>query len=434
MTYQEAIKKIDSLQRFGSQPGLERIRILLERMGNPQKNLQFVHVAGTNGKGSTCVCLSGILQAAGYKTGLFISPYVTSFTERMQINGKEIPREELSRLVEEYFPLVQQLEKEQCIITEFEFVTAIGFAWFVRNHCQVVVLEVGLGGRFDATNVIDSALVSVITSISLDHTAVLGDSIEKIAFEKSGILKPGGTCVCYGDQPRAAVQMIRITAEVMKNRMVMARPMDLMFVEASLQGTRLLWKNRLSILLPLLGEHQMQNAATVLSVVEELRRQKWQIPDSAIQAGFASASFPARMEVFSETPPVLLDGAHNPGGTAALAKAVKRYLPGKKCIGIMGMLRDKDVDTALRPLEAVLSKIYTVAPPSPRAMPAEELAQRWSRFRMSAQAEPSCGEALEKALQEAREKGTALLVCGSLYLAGEIRPLLLEKFPKKQTP
>lgn len=202
MTYEEAVQAIDSLETFrAAGPGLERMQTLLAKMGNPEKKLRYIHVAGTNGKGSTCVMLSEILKAAGYRTGLYISPHVVEFTERMQLNGEEIPREELVSLVEEYLPLALSLREGGCAITEFEFITAIAFAWFAQKGCDIVVLEVGMGGRFDATNVIPSALVSVICSISLDHTKILGDTVEKIAFEKAWILKEGGVCVCYGDQP-----------------------------------------------------------------------------------------------------------------------------------------------------------------------------------------------------------------------------------------
>lgn len=290
MTYEEAVHTVDSLQRFVRRPGLERIERLLAEMGNPHKALRFVHVAGTNGKGSVSEMIAKVLERAGYRTGLFISPHVTDFCERIQVNGIPIPHGDLTELVEEYLPLIRRLEASGIQVTEFEWITALGFEWFRRQDCQLVVLEVGLGGRFDATNIIDAPLVSVITSISLDHTAVLGDSIEQIAFEKSGIMKQGGICVCYPDQPRAALNMLKITAEVMKNRFVIAGLNDLMLVEASIDGTQLLWKNGIPVRVAMAGEHQMKNAATALSVIEELRGLGWQISDRAVQEGIAAVA------------------------------------------------------------------------------------------------------------------------------------------------
>ena len=431
MTYEEAVHTVDSLQRFVRRPGLERIERLLAEMGNPHKALRFVHVAGTNGKGSVSEMIAKVLERAGYRTGLFISPHVTDFCERIQVNGIPIPHGDLTELVEEYLPLIRRLEASGIQVTEFEWITALGFEWFRRQDCQLVVLEVGLGGRFDATNIIDAPLVSVITSISLDHTAVLGDSIEQIAFEKSGIMKQGGICVCYPDQPRAALNMLKITAEVMKNRFVIAGLNDLMLVEASIDGTQLLWKNGIPVRVAMAGEHQMKNAATALSVSEELRGLGWQISDRAVQEGIAAARLPARLEVLSRSPVVLLDGAHNPDGIRVLARAVKKQVTHKRIVGLTGMMRDKDVDSAVRELDGIFSSVVTVAPNGPRALPAEELAQYWEKRRIPAQPAANVEEGLRLAL--AKAGGEPLLICGSLYLAGDIRPLVFQELERKKT-
>ncbi|HIR47238.1 MAG TPA: bifunctional folylpolyglutamate synthase/dihydrofolate synthase [Candidatus Caccousia avicola] len=395
---------------------------LLARLGNPQKELKCVHVAGTNGKGSTCALLASILQRAGYRTGLYTSPHLTDFSERIRIDGEEIPHDEVVRLAQRVLTEAEACRAEGFPLTEFELITAMAFLWFREQGCAVCVLETGLGGRCDATNVIESPLLTVLTSISLDHTKILGDTIEQIAFEKSGILKQGVPCVCYPDLPRAAEGVIRMTAQVQSARLVVAPLKDLTFVDASLRGTRLLTERSMPLTLPLLGEHQMKNAAVVLACVKELRALGWEIPDSAVQEGFANVSFPARMEVLSETPPVLLDGAHNPDGTAALAKAVKKYVTKKRVIGVCGMMEDKNVREAVRKLDGVMEKVYTVAPDSPRAMSAQALAEEWERRRIDAVPVSSVQEALEKALEEGAQRG--VLVCGSLYLAGEARPLL----------
>ena len=422
MTYEETIAALDATPAFPGKPGLERMQQLLERLGNPHRGLRCVHVAGTNGKGSTCALLAGILSAAGYRTGLYTSPHLTDFAERIRVDGQEIPHGAVVRLAERVMAEAEHCRAAGAPLTEFELITAMAFLWFREQACEICVLETGLGGRCDATNVVEAPEATVVTSISLDHTKILGDTVEQIAFEKSGILKRGVPCVCYPDLPRAALGVIRMTAQVQGASLLVAPLKDLTFVDASLHGTRLLTETSLPLTLPLLGEHQMKNAAVVLACVKELRGRGWQISDEALQQGFASVSFPARMEVLSESPAVILDGAHNPEGTAALAKAIKRYVTKKRMIGVCGMMADKNVREAVRKLDGVMEKDYTVSPDSPRAMSAADLAAEWEKRRIPAEPAASLEEALRKALAEGAERG--VLVCGSLYLAGEARPLL----------
>ncbi len=424
MTYEEAINKITSLLRFGMKPGLERVEKLLELLGNPQDKLKFVHVAGTNGKGSTCALISSVVRKSLYKTGLFTSPYVTDFCERMQINGEMISHEDLAALVEKTFPVVEQMAANDEIITEFEFITAIAMQWFAQNDCEIVVLEVGLGGRLDATNVIKAPLVSVITSISLDHTAVLGNTLEQIAYEKCGIIKENGITVCYPDQKPEVLEVIRSTAAARHNQFILADMNSVTLLSMNITGTGLEY-NDLLVSLPFIGEHQVKNAVTALAVIEVLKGEDYDIADHSIEAGFSSASFPARLELISSDPTILLDGAHNPDGTAALADAVRKYLAGKKVVAIMGMLADKDAASATRNLAGLFSHVITLAPANPRAMSAEALAAQWTSLGTSTEAMTDADEALEKALGMLGSDG-ALLICGSLYLAGEIRPRILK--------
>lgn len=436
MEYGEALNKIHSLQRFGTKPGLERIRKLLALLGNPQERLKFIHVAGTNGKGSVCALTASVLSRANYKTGLYISPYISDFCERMQINGHMIPHTDLAALVEHTFPFVERMAQNEEEITEFEFITALAMQWFAQQNCDVVVLEVGLGGRLDATNVIPTPLVSVILSISLDHTAVLGDTVEKIAYEKCGIIKENGITVCYSDQPEGAMEVIRTVASERQNQLVIADTTGICERSSGLTGTKLDYRG-LPLRLPFLGEHQVKNAAAALAVVEVLRGQGWVIPDRAVASGFDHAVNPARLEVFSTSPVVLLDGAHNPGGTAALAAALKKYLNGKRVVAVMGMLADKDVDSALRNLSGLFSHVFTLAPNNPRAMSATQLAQLWNSIALNSRkahsedfsAQPCAyvEDAVERALALAGKDG-AVVICGSLYLAGEVRPYLVQKF------
>ena len=375
---------------------------LLERLGNPHQGLKYVHVAGTNGKGSTCALLAGVLSAAGYRTGLYTSPHLTDFAERIRVNGEEIPHADVVRLAERVMEEAGRCRAAGAPLTEFEVITAMAFLWFREQGCEICVLETGLGGRCDATNVIESPEVTVITSISLDHTKILGDTVEQIAFEKSGILKSGVPCVCYPDLPRAALGVIRTTAQVQRAPLIVAPLKDLTYVDASLRGTRLLTETSLPLTLPLLGEHQMKNAAVVMACVKELRGRGWTISDEALQKGFASVSFPARMEVLSESPLVLLDGE------------IDHHCARE--------LREEIDSAASRTKPRVMEKVFTVAPDSPRAMSAADLAAEWEKRRIPAEPADSLEEALKKALAEGAQRG--VLVCGSLYLAGEARPLL----------
>ena len=423
MTYQEALNKINSLLRFGMKPGLERVAKLLELLGNPQNRLKFVHVAGTNGKGSACALLSSVLTKAGCKTGLYISPYIIDFRERMQINGQMISQQQLTDLVEKTFPLVEQMAADGEEITEFEFITALAIQWYAQNHCDVVVLEVGLGGRFDATNVIAAPLVSVIMSISLDHTAILGDTVEQIAFEKCGIIKQGGTTVCFPIQPEAALSVIKQIAAERENSFLIADLNMVTPISTGLHGTELRYKNS-TLHLPFIGDHQIQNAVTVLTVIEVLRQKGIVISEQAIIGGFHSANFPARLEVLCEKPAFLLDGAHNPSGAAALADAIKKYLPGKNVVAVMGMLADKDTHTAIDALAGLFSHVITLAPSNPRALSAADLAMQWQGHCPNVLALDDMDEAICKAFELATPNG-AVVVCGSLYLASDVRPHIL---------
>ena len=435
MTYEEALDNVYGRLVFGIKPGLERISALLDRLGAPHKQLKFVHVAGTNGKGTCSTLVASALQACGLKVGLYTSPYVLEFRERFQIDGEMIPKEELVEEVETLAPISDQFEESGDQVTEFEYITALALHWFARRQCDIVVLEVGMGGRFDATNVIDVPEVAAIMSISLDHTAILGSTLEKIAFEKAGIVKAGGRLVLYPDQ---APEVTRELEQICQERQVELFRPDLSQVEEgersiggtafTVAGTR--WGD-VALRTPFLGEHQVKNAVTVLACVKELKKMGWNIPDDALQQGFATVSFPGRMEVLRRQPPVILDGAHNPEGTAALAKAMKKYVTKKRVIGVCGMMADKNAAEAVRRLDGTMEKVFTAAPCSPRAMSAQELAALWEKRRIPAQPMASLREALQAALKEEGAQH-GVLVCGSLYLAGEARPLLKELLNQKE--
>ena len=428
MTYNEAVEKINSLLVFGAKPGLERISELIQRLGSPDKQLKFVHIAGTNGKGSTCALLANTLTQAGYRTGMFISPYVLEFRERFQIDGKMIPEQELAETVELIYPVVEQMKAEGKIITEFELVFAVAVVWYAKKKCDVVVLETGLGGRFDATNIIDTPLVSVITSVSLDHTAILGDTYEKIAAEKCGIIKENGITVAYGEQQGRVLDVISDFAQKKNNILYVANPDSVQKISSNLHGLKFVFTNdimgTIRLTIPFIGEHQLKNAAAALYTISALRTRGLTISDTAVQNGFAKAFFPARLELIAENPIVLLDGAHNPGGAAALAAALSEYLNGRKKTAIVGMLADKDIETVLWELVPLFENVITVEPHNPRALSSSELAALVRKYNVNVFESHNYTDAYQKALSLSG-KDDAVVIFGSLYLASDMRKCLL---------
>ncbi len=429
MTYNEALEKIHSLLTFGSRPGLDRMRILLDRLGNPQDKLKYIHVAGTNGKGSVCAILSGVLVAAGYKTGLFISPYITDFRERIQINNSMISKEILSSAVEDTFPIIEQLSREGTVITEFEYVNALEFYIHAKEKCDIVVLETGMGGLLDCTNTIKPPLCSVITTIGLDHTAVLGNTIEEITHQKCGILKTGSMAVTSAQTPNA-MRIIEQTSLKLKIPLAKSENVNIEVCESTLNGSKFIYDGT-QITLPLAGAHQIENAKTALAALELLRLNGYiDFSDYQLVQGFANAVNPARLEMLCEKPIVLLDGAHNPNGIEALKNSLEKFLKGKYVIGIVGMLADKDVDSSIKLMSKVFDCIYTVPVNNPRAMAPSLLMKKCAEHIDEAVVFESAEHAFDVAFQKAQHSGCAVVVCGSLYLAGEIRPYILKQVKK----
>jgi len=417
MTYPEALRYIHSLERFGIRPGLGRVRTLCAALDDPQEHLRCIHVAGTNGKGSTCAMLAEIARAAGHRTGLYTSPYVTDFRERMQINGDKsswemIPEADLCRWTERLRDIAAALPEP---VTEFEFVTALAFAWFAERRCDVVVLEVGLGGRWDATNLIKAPLCSVITKISLDHMEILGDTLAEIAAEKCGIIKPGCPVVTACEQPEEALAAIRERAHANAAPLTEPRMEECEILASTLAGSDAELAG-LRVRVPLLGRHMCFNA---LTAVHAARLLGWS--GAAIRAGIARTALPARMEVLSRDPLILLDGGHNPDGARALAATLGELCTGTAFCALCGMMADKDAGEYLRLLRPCADKLIAVRPDNPRALSASALANL-ARQAGFADENISAAGSIEEAL---RQVEYPLLVCGSLYLAGEIRPLLL---------
>lgn len=418
-----AIEKIHSLDTFGSRPGLDRIKKFLDILGNPQDKLKFVHVAGTNGKGSTCQLISSVLTEAGYKTGLFISPYIVDFRERIQINGEMISEEVLEDAVERTFPILLRLREDDCIITEFEYVMALEFLIHSEAECDVVVLETGLGGLLDCTNVILPPLCSVITKIGLDHTAVLGDTIEEIAAQKCGIIK-SESLVITSPQCDEAMHVIEADCNDKNVELIKSENVKIEILSESIYSTKFRY-NGVEIELPLIGEHQLENAKTALSTIDVLRK-TFKISDSDIVDGFKKAKNPARFELLSENPMVILDGAHNPDGINALKNALEKYNNKNSIICILGMLSDKDSKSSIQLLSGMFETVYTVTVSNPRTLSAEKLAEKCKPYFDEVHACESVQTAINKALENARKNDGLIVIAGSLYLAGEARKIILD--------
>ena len=416
MNATEAIEYIHSVCWKGSIPGLGRTQALLEKMGNPEKDLKFVHIAGTNGKGSTAAMTASILRKAGYRTGLYTSPFIYRFHERMQVDGVEISDEDLAAVTEYVKPLAQSME--ECP-TEFELVCCIAFEYFKRMNCDIVVLEVGMGGAFDATNVIEAPEVAVITNIGLDHTEVLGDTVEKIAETKSGIFKEGGSAVVYRSTPSVEEVYERICAQ----RNVSLKKADfegLNLRSHSLEGQIFDCGSRKELFLPLLGDHQLHNAAVVLSVADTLIEKGWNITEAHIRDGLRDTRWPGRFDIMRHDPLFIIDGGHNPQCIEALVKNIRDYLVGKKLIVLTGVLADKDYADMYKPVMAYAEEFVCITPPSPRKLEAAELADHLRQAGAQATACESIPDGVRTAMEKAGRDGVVLSF-GSLYSIGDIR-------------
>ncbi len=432
MTTQQAIEALHALPRMGQgAPGLARMQNLCDHLGNPEKELQCIHIAGTNGKGSLAAMTSSILTAAGYKTGLTFSPYVVDFRERFQIDGEMIPPRTLANLTEKVLDAIDAIEAEGGEKpVEFEAVTALAFLWFAREKCDLVVLETGLGGRCDATNVVPHKLVAAITKIGYDHMEVLGDTLDKIAAEKAGIIKEGTVVVNYPDQPAEAMGPILTAAAEAHTSSITPDKDDLTLRRGKRLENRIDYGGyRAALGLP--GTHQANHAAMAVEISLALWREfGYDISDDAILQGLADARMPARIEVLRRHPLLLLDGCHNPDGAKMLAATLTRADFEENLVGVLGVLADKDYKDMLSDLAPCFAKIYTVTPNCPRALSAEEL-QKEARFHTDAEAADSVADAIRKAVDYADENNLAgVVVCGSLYLAAEARPLLLKEAEK----
>lgn len=444
MNYDEAIAYIKNTAKFGSKLGLDRTEKILELLGNPHKKLKCIHIAGTNGKGSTTAMVTTILVKAGYKVGSYISPFIEEFEERMQINNKNISKGELSEVVTEVSKAVEKVvELGYSNPTEFEIITCAGFLYFYKNNIDFAVVEVGMGGRLDSTNVITPVL-SIIASISLDHTLILGDTIAKIAYEKAGIIKEGIPVVMFPGQKQSEEVIERLCREkkcklvkVSQDSAVYLGKENIKHIESTSMGGSVRTSNNAItqklkvktlnndyiIDLSLLGKHQLLNCSVAVHAIEELIGQGTMITREDIITGLGKVAWPARLEVMHKKPLVVIDGAHNIDGIEKLTQSIDMYFNYKKIVLILGILADKQVEEMIKTIVPKVSRVITVTPHSDRAELCEELKVQVEKYTMNCESIENYEDAYKKALSYCDEDDL-LLVSGSLYMVGDMRRIM----------
>lgn len=421
MNIQEAMEFLDGAKIFGSILGLNTITLLMEELGNPQDKLKFVHIAGTNGKGSTAAFVSSVLTKAGYNTGLYISPFIQNFGERICANGKMITDEELCRYTEQV--------KEACdkIVargvqhpTEFELITAVGFLFFADRKSDIVVLEVGLGGRMDATNVIKAPEVAVICNIGFDHTEYLGNTLPLIAGEKGGIIKTGSQVVLYG-QTKSVEDTIDAICREKTCDLTIARAEKAVVKEMKVTGTVFDYGGFEGLKLTMAGKYQVPNAVTAIEALKALRLRGWNIPDSAFYEGLEAAVNIGRFELMRTDPIVVVDGAHNPQGIDALKQTLLAVFPGEKFNFIVGMLADKDYETSIKEIAPLAKSFSAITPPNSRSLSSDKMAAKIKEITgIEATAYEEQSKALDTVIGNAG-KDEIICIFGSLYQIGDIR-------------
>ena len=408
---EENEKYLEQLRLVGSRFGTDCEKELLSLLGNPQDKLRFIHVAGTNGKGSFCSMMSSVLQKQGYKVGLYTSPYIVVFNDRIRVNGLPIAEDDINDL---FLRVRQKADTMKTPPSSFDFITAAAFLWFYETKCDIVVLEVGLGGRYDSTNVIKNCLLSVITGIAFDHTEILGDTIEKIAWEKAGIIKESCPAL-YGGNDEKSLAVIEKECEEKHSELTVKNPDLLKILSTTLDGTEFEFDGK-EYFIRLLGLYQPANAATVLAAIDVLRKHGFEISETAVKDGLSSAVWQARFEKIADEPVVLYDGGHNPQGVRAAVESVRAYFGDKKINLLVGILADKAHGEMAEELAKIADRVICIAPPSPRALPAESLAEEFCEAGANARAANSIKEGVKIALSYKKP----VLVIGSLYSYNDV--------------
>ncbi|CUX43067.1 bifunctional folylpolyglutamate synthase/dihydrofolate synthase [Clostridium sp. C105KSO13] len=431
MTYKEARVYLDEVSKYGSVLGLDTIRGLLNELGNPQDDLKFIHIAGTNGKGSVLAYTSTILSEAGYRTGRYVSPTVVSYLERIQVDGKWIPEDDFAELVEEVQKAIVRMEAHgEASPTVFEAETAVAFLYFKKVKCDIVVLEAGLGGTLDATNIVKNTIAAVFSSVSRDHMGVLGESLEKIAVNKAGIMKPGCVVVTAGQKPEV-MKVFKNFANELGCRMYTADDNETQLLEEGWRGQYFTYKNRDNIHISLAGRYQIVNAVTVLELIDSLKDAGYRIPEEAVRKGFEETVWPGRFSCINTGPIFIADGAHNEEAALRLRESVETYFPGKRLVFIMGIFRDKEYQKIARIMGPLASKIFTVdLPDTDRTLRAADLARALTPYCAEVKAETAISGAVKDAFLAAA-KDDVILTFGSLSYLGLVMELVKKRGERK---
>ena len=433
MTYREAEAYIKRSYDQVIRLGVSRMKVLLDKLGNPQNSLKFIHVAGTNGKGSVCAMTAQILQCAGYQTGLFTSPVIFDYREQFQVNGEMISKEDFSRLAQSVKQACEQMDDPP---SEFEKAVALAFLYFRECHCDLVVLEVGMGGTDDATNIIGTPQIAAIVNIDFDHMGFLGNTLAQIAEKKAGIIKEAGTVVT-AEQKAEVMAVLEETCAAKHAVLIKTAASDLKVKEKNLDGQCFDYvkttdrdiKGLQNVKLSLLGDHQCENAAVVFQIIECLNEKGYPISDEAIREGMGSVRWPGRFEVVSKDPLVIIDGAHNPDGIRALSHNLQEYCPGETFLFIAGILKDKDYHEMLKEMLPFADSFVTIAADNPRAMSARECAEaiRACGFDGEVLVPTDTRQAVSVALQMAEEKSIGVCAFGSLYSVGSLSAFIQDE-------
>lgn len=423
MNYEEAMNFIQNTNKFGSVLGLDNIRELLERLGNPQDQLRVVHIAGTNGKGSTLAFLAGIFRESGYRAGRYVSPASFSYEERFRINEENISKKDLCFYMEKIKNVAEEMVKDGLSHpTMFEIETALSFLYFLDKKVDVVLLETGMGGRLDATNVVKKPIATVIASIGMDHMQFLGDTLEKIASEKAGIIKEGCPVISY-DNTKEVNEVIKNKAKQMHAKVTFVNSAGIRVLQESLNGESFSyrssdgrWYEKIEI--PLLGRHQINNAALALETLNVIKNY-YCISDFQTEDGMRKTIWRGRIEILEREPMVICDGAHNPDGAKSLLSFLQNNFTNQRLIYIMGVLSDKDYEQMVQILAPAADKIYTVAPDNPRALSSRDLCNCISKYHQNVEERQRLAECLSEVRQKA-EKDDVIIICGTLSFQNEL--------------